>query len=805
MRQFLHHIMPVAAFLALTTTTATAATGDADIAQEVANEFFAKKNFQSGNRHGIKSVTPDTHLVMIPEEEEFFIFNSDSENRFVIVGGEKTGFTVLGYSDAGTFDPDKIPPQAQWLFDQYSQEIRQYRSRRHSPDTQTAETATLTPVAPLLGRIAWDQNAPYNLFCPLYIGNYRAATGCAATAMAQIMRYHKYPETGHGTHSYTPTWYEGIGTLTVDYSQSHYDWELMKEQYATDTDPESPEAIAVASFMRDCGVAINMEYGPQSGANSIDWCEAITDHFGYSPSVAYRQRSLYDGNEWNRIIRDEISAGRPVYVTGFTAEGGHAFVFDGYDADGLIHVNWGWSGMSNGYFRTTALTPSSQGTGGSSGGFNSRQIIITGLRRPVEGDLPAATLASEEGLTASRSKFATTDKINFKLNGKTFNMGWQDSRCDFYLGVMDADNTIVATFPGDTGREIAKDAEIRNLTFNNVDFSTISNGNYTIVPLATAAGGDNFERIRDKDLNYPNYMLLSVNDGNAILSTPMQPKLVLNALSVSGKIYNNHKFSASTTVANDGDVEYYGALRLALMPLTGNNKLAYSDEYLTDLMPGESCDIDMTASFKAEPGSYRLALVNVNNSVIGSPVEIEILAATENDGMPTAVSSPSFADNTAVDKENMKITARMTADGGLFSGLLYIYIYDVDSDDIVYGCLDPQFAQLLPGEETEVVFNGPFENGVPGKSYRAVLVNGENFTYVTPRATARCVFTLSGQSGIASIDTDVQGDAEIFSIDGKRLAITPWLGSASATVQSLSVQPGLYIVRFNDKSYKTIK
>ncbi|MDE5981702.1 MAG: C10 family peptidase [Duncaniella sp.] len=241
--------MPIAAILF--SVTATAATSDADIAKDVANEFFANKNFQSDNRLGIKSVKPDVQLAMTPSHEEFFIFNSDSENRFVIVGGEETGFSILGYSDAETFDPDKIPPQKQWLFDRYSQEIRQYRSRRHSPETKTAETATLIPVAPLLGRIAWDQNAPYNLFCPFYIGNYRAATGCAATAMAQIMRYHKYPETGHGTHSYTPTWYEGIGTLTVDYSQSHYDWELMKEQYATDTDPESPEAIAVASFMRD--------------------------------------------------------------------------------------------------------------------------------------------------------------------------------------------------------------------------------------------------------------------------------------------------------------------------------------------------------------------------------------------------------------------------------------------------------------------------------------------------------------------------------------------------------------------------
>lgn len=237
------------------------------------------------------------------------------------------------------------------------------------------------PVSPLLCDISWDQTYPYNLMTPCYVGTTHSATGCVATAMAQIMYYHKYPAQGAGQKTYKP---ETLNqTITVDFSKSHYGWDVMTPKYdATSTDTARN---AVALLMRDCGVAVEMAYGEQSGSMIDRWPVPLTTNFGYDKGLGYLTSTYYSQTEWDDIIRSEIDNARPVFATGFTdGNGGHAFVFDGYDADGLIHVNWGWSGMSNGYFRTSALTPPSQGTGGSSGGFNYRQGIIVGIQPPTD-------------------------------------------------------------------------------------------------------------------------------------------------------------------------------------------------------------------------------------------------------------------------------------------------------------------------------------------------------------------------------------------------------------------------------------
>ena len=301
---------------------------------------------------------------------------------FVIMAGER----MVGYSDSGSLDMADMPPALLDLLEAYAPERGCSRDR----------VKAFVPVAPLLDGIAYDQNDPYNRMCPEYAKGSRSAVGCAATAMAQIMRYYRYPERGKGSHAYTPEFYPSMGRIEVDFSESAYDWDNMPPTFGPDAGEE--QCAAVARLMYDAGVAVSMNYGPMSGALSEDWPAALVDHFSYDDAVTLRFRSNYGLDDWEKVVRTEIDNGRPVYVTGFTEEGGHAFVFDGYDESGLIHVNWGWSGMSNGYFDTTFLTPSTQGTGGSTGGFNSRQMMVTGIM-PECGAQETVTLVSEEGLS----------------------------------------------------------------------------------------------------------------------------------------------------------------------------------------------------------------------------------------------------------------------------------------------------------------------------------------------------------------------------------------------------------------------
>ena len=97
-------------------------------------------------------------------------------------------------------------------------------------------------------------------------------------------------------------------------------------------------------------------------------------------------------------LAGELQAGRPVLMAGHTLEDtGHAFVCDGMDADGLLHINWGWDGMSDAYFRVSALKPERQGAGGSVGNYAFTQGICAFTHiQPDNNNHPCYTLTADE-------------------------------------------------------------------------------------------------------------------------------------------------------------------------------------------------------------------------------------------------------------------------------------------------------------------------------------------------------------------------------------------------------------------------
>ena len=223
----------------------------------------------------------------------------------------------------------------------------------------TEEELTLSDdhVDPLL-RTQWNQNAPYNDSCPILESGSHAATGCVATAMAQVMYYWQYP-------------------------LSAYSWEDMLLNYTNRAGQQATPAqlAAVAKLMSDCGKAINMDYGTSSSANSYDIGPVLVDSFGYNPGARFIYRKYKTYAEWAEMMRRELRAGRPILYRGASSSSGHCFVVDGFREDGLFHVNWGWGGVSDGWFRFTALTPAAQGTGGSTSedGYNYNQAMYVDL------------------------------------------------------------------------------------------------------------------------------------------------------------------------------------------------------------------------------------------------------------------------------------------------------------------------------------------------------------------------------------------------------------------------------------------
>ena len=232
----------------------------------------------------------------------------------------------------------------------------------------------------------WDQDAPYNNLCPSFNSFTNCLTGCVATAMAQVLNYHQIPVHGQGQR----TIYYKDQAVSADFENTIYDWNNMLDEYRAGQYNEA-QANAVATLMRDCGVAANMEYdGPQegSGAYSKDACDGLQQYFGLTDAAFY-ERDRYGSQEWMNIVYHELSENGPVYYGGGDMwMGGHAFVIHGYRSDGMVYVNWGWSGDDDGYYDISLLNPRGYS-------FKYGQDMIGGITS-VKKELLADTLTVEK-------------------------------------------------------------------------------------------------------------------------------------------------------------------------------------------------------------------------------------------------------------------------------------------------------------------------------------------------------------------------------------------------------------------------
>ena len=223
----------------------------------------------------------------------------------------------------------------------------------------------------------WYQDEPYNNMCPTFSGSVHCLTGCVATSMAQILNYHKTPAHGIGERTiyypYNNSW--SGEPVTANFEEDFYDWGNMLDYY-TEGSYTAEQANAVALLMRDCGVAANMQYGGPdegSGAYSEDAAQGLKKYFGFEEARCL-MRTSYSETEWMNIIYHEISENGPVYYGGADMfMGGHAFLFDGYNASGQVSVNWGWAGDDDGFFYISQLNPAPYN-------FSWQQDMIVGIK-----------------------------------------------------------------------------------------------------------------------------------------------------------------------------------------------------------------------------------------------------------------------------------------------------------------------------------------------------------------------------------------------------------------------------------------
>ncbi len=340
--------LQITVFLALLTASPnlTAKEITPQQAQEIAARHIVLDSRSNAPARPFSISVPAAATATVP----YYAFNDARGNGFVLVSGDDCVPPVLGYSTTGTFDETDMPLQMrEWLQSVTAQIAAQRAEGNGTARPLGSLDANPTVVVPALLSSAWDQTYPYNRLTPT-VGDRGTYAGCVATATAQVMRYHRWPQKGTGSVSYDTPSYDNK-SISIDFTQSVYDWDNMLDKYDIYAqDWSAIEANAVSVLIRDVGAACHLQYSTTGTAGySNDVAIALMRNFGYTAEFHYK--SDYSTAEWMEMIKGQLDAGMPVIYSGVGLEsGGHEFVVDGYDSNGYLHVNWGWSGTGDGFF-----------------------------------------------------------------------------------------------------------------------------------------------------------------------------------------------------------------------------------------------------------------------------------------------------------------------------------------------------------------------------------------------------------------------------------------------------------------------
>ena len=534
----------------------------------------------------------------------FYIFNIGERQGFVIISGDDRTTSVLGYSDEGCIDPERMPENLRYWLDDYAQQLK---TLAQMDDTQAskalrapsrAAVQTRNSIAPLI-TTKWDQATPYWNKCPQFMnsddeadGYELAYTGCVATAMSQIMYFHKQPQqTLAEIPAYSFTYSDGnynYSTVTMDaLPVTTLDWAHMRETYTGAENEVYTDAVA--TLMLYAGCAVKMQYGRNSSGAYTDDIPKGFRYFGYGSKIAFRID--YTQQAWDDLVYSELDAGRPMIYNGTAGSGGgHSFICDGFEYGDYFHINWGWGGMGNGFFQLSILNPSASGIGGSSSseGYNMKQNIIyniiPGTATPEGGSEmeeaePMLTITACSG----SSSFNERDDINkpFKIeDSHRVKFSFSDhsgtgNKYQVALALYNPEDktfevmgnssynagTVTTSALGDTkdfglGLKAPRYGQDQRITFG-----VGKTGTFHIVPIFKVIDSDKDWQLMEKADRY--YVEVTLNETST--STPIyHPVIDLQATNFefTGNKKVGAKMQVNVTIKNNGDERYFGNIYL---------------------------------------------------------------------------------------------------------------------------------------------------------------------------------------------------------------------------------------------------
>ncbi len=444
-----------------------------------------------------KQSVSSTRLNVLQQNASLTVMGNDAIG-FAVLSNDDAWPAVIGYSSE-TFNPE-LNDGLQWFLSVATQTMSS--GKHYDPFVPTGDfKPTVEPIVKTL----WNQSAPYNNQCPLATTGEPCPTGCVATALAQIMSHWQYPVHGTGQASVSVTSDGSGSSISVDFGAATYDWANMLLDYESNkyTDLQS---AAVSTLMLHCGVAVGMRYaGDGSSAYSHEARLGLINYLNYNPGINLLYRDFYSTAEWMTVIYTELNADRPIYYAGVDAtDGGHAFVCDGYDADGYVHINWGWGPQGgNGYFDVALLDPAGYS-------FSNSQAILVGVA-PTEVMDYASHIASYDPLTVSR-----VNKALMNLSGATlYNLTGESFQGEIAL-VLDLGDSVkvinsISTADIDYNHGISAKSGLIKLSL-----SSLPEGTYRLYVASKSTKDKTWQLVRRPEGVTNSYMITIANGDYAV-------------------------------------------------------------------------------------------------------------------------------------------------------------------------------------------------------------------------------------------------------------------------------------------------
>ena len=789
---------------------------------------------ESGRAH--RAPVQKTPVMTVGEASApaLYVFDQGNEG-YLVVSADDVAAPILGYSTTGTFDPNNIPENMRWWLGQYKLEIEAAAKASAQSYSRAAED-TRQPIEPLI-KTTWDQSNPYNLQCPPY-GSNLCATGCVATAMAQVMKHHQWPKKFNADFSYTLA---NLGTLSWKESNVEFQWNDMLDSYTrNDYTLLDPEAKAVSTLMKACGYSVNMNYGPvESGAPSVYIPGAMVNTFGYDKGTYIALRQTYSLSDWEDLLYTELASNRPVIYSGATGDdAGHCFVCDGYQKNGYFHINWGWSGLSDGYFLITALDPPSQGIGGSSSGFNLQQDAVIGLQPPVA--------QSKQKIQLLCSEFELTYPLaNTVVLGFSPLSNYSTSDIAGFFGVRFVQNGKIVKESFTSGNPLVLSTASSYYLTAPINGCTVPDGTSDVYPVFKTTSGEIV--VIQCNADQSGYARATKTGKNVTITMPEKGQYSITDMNFETPMYDGLPFMVSGNAAWTGNISVSTPIKAIFTKEKPTSKtisemdvLAYGAPMAIEFLPdGETVtfnymndaiyDNDYPKNkIKLPAGKYYFSFVIdgpatiSNNTIVESfriiSESVEVNYQTSPGAPETALLNWNIEDYDNVDPNDITVNLELSCTQGYFFNSVIINVLGpIKEGQEQYYPLTfrTQLLSLHAGEKQAISTKIQLSNAIPGEVYQVQFINPytgkrysdmawQNITIGDYTAiddiSADAVRGVSASPNPASDYTVITTSSDIQRVDlaavsGRFVNVPVEIEGASARVDVSALTSGLYIAR----------